>query len=138
MQEGVPKELYRNPASRFVADFVGSASFLDVAPVPGRGYELADGRVLAIETDGVSRTGRLQLMLRPEQVAIWPPGHPLPAGSEALPGKVREAHYLGAFTEYVVDVAGGTVKVHAMDDLAPGSEALLVFPRSAGRIIPVD
>ncbi|HRD76028.1 MAG TPA: ABC transporter ATP-binding protein [Hyphomicrobiaceae bacterium] len=136
MQEGPPKELYRNPANRFVADFVGTASFLDVTVVPGRGYALKGGQVLAFDTDG-SPNGPVQLMLRPEQIALWPPGHPTPAASEAIAGKVREAHFLGAFTEYVVDVAGGTVKVHAMEDVAPGAETLLVFARAAGRIIPV-
>ena len=138
MQAGAPKELYRAPANRFVADFVGTASFLDVTPVAGRGYALSNGTVLALDADGAGRSGPMQLMLRPEQVTLWPPGHPPPAGSEALPGKVREAHYLGAFTEYIVDVAGGAVKVHAMEDVAPGSETLLVFPSSAGKIIPVE
>ena len=34
-QEGTPKDLYRRPANRFVADFVGRASFIDVARANG-------------------------------------------------------------------------------------------------------
>ncbi len=142
MQEGPPKDLYRLPANRFVADFVGTASFLDVKPAGAPGlWELGGGQKIEATSpgslDGTGPGGSMcQLMLRPEIIGIWPAGSAIEAGLQAVAGKIREAHYLGAFTEYLVETAGGSVKVHANADHEPGTDVALVFRSTDARVIP--
>ena len=70
VQAGAPKELYRYPANRFVADFVGRASFIDVRKAPdGRGWLTPSGVAIALE-GGENGDGRYQAMLRPEAVEL--------------------------------------------------------------------
>lgn len=64
-QIGSPEETYRTPATRFVADFVGQATFL---PAEVRGGQL-QCPLGTFDSYGVT-DGPAQLMLRPEDVAI--------------------------------------------------------------------
>jgi ABC-type Fe3+/spermidine/putrescine transport system ATPase subunit len=137
MQVGEPRDLYRRPANRFVADFVGTASFVDVVPTEGdAAWRLPDGTIIQGVGGTAGATGRHQLMLRPENVRLLAPGSSAPAGTIGLAGTVRETHYLGAFTEYLVDVAGAMVRVHADGDVTAGSPVVLVFAGADARIVP--
>ena len=56
-------------------------------------------------------------MLRPEAVRLATPststsGHDV----QRLAGQVREVSYLGAYSEYLVEAGGATVRVHSGDD----------------------
>ena len=117
-QQGAPEVLYRGPANRFVAGFIGSSNF-----VPGRLAEAADGRgLVVVKVAGhVRLVGRLTagdrsaagdevtLALRPENVRLAPAGTS-PGGGEAgwasLAGRVRSDTYLGDQREYRVEVPG--------------------------------
>ncbi len=76
-QVGAPQELYHNPATRFVAGFIGSPAmnFLTVRMIDDGGLkaELADGTRLAIPPQRVDRYGphkgkTMTLGLRPEHL----------------------------------------------------------------------
>jgi ABC-type Fe3+/spermidine/putrescine transport system ATPase subunit len=93
-QIGSPHDLYTRPATRFVADFIGSANFL-----PGRydgeqvdlfGYRWAHEQEIA--------AGAVTVMVRPEAVEFAPADEP---GIEAT---VVSTAYLGAATEYIFQV----------------------------------
>ena len=68
-QIGTPLEIYRRPASPFVADFVGSMNFL-------QGKVLGEGRVrlgpteLACATDGFAAGDEVGVCVRPEDVMV--------------------------------------------------------------------
>jgi len=95
-QQGTPHELYARPASRFVADFIGSANFLpgefDGVNIDLLGYQLPHRQ------DGVS--GPVTVMIRPEAIDFALEGE---AGLEAT---FRSSAYLGPTTEFVFEVAG--------------------------------
>jgi len=88
VQVGTPEEIYRNPNSRFVADFVGSSNVLSPDFVAALGGE------------------RRWASLRPEAI------HLVRGGEGKLSGKVVSRSYLGATTRLGVDL-GGTV-LHAV------------------------
>jgi iron(III) transport system ATP-binding protein len=95
-QIGSPHDLYTRPASRFVADFIGSANFL-----PGR----YDGREIELFGYRIPHrqdiaAGAVTVMVRPEAVEFAPEGE---AGLEAT---LRTSAYLGAVTEFSFDVDG--------------------------------
>ncbi len=139
MQVGAPRDLYRRPANRFVADFVGTASFIDVAPAEGdAAWRLPDGTTIRGVTGTATPSGRHQLMLRPESVRLQAGGSDTPPGMIGLAGKVRDVQYLGAFTEYLVDVAGAVVRVHADGDVPPGSAGTLAFASADARIVHLE
>ena len=67
MQLDTPRAIYERPANRFVAEFIGESTFLDV--------NLASGRCscegVALRVDSVPfADGRCLLMLRPEQLVV--------------------------------------------------------------------
>ena len=79
-QVGTPSEIYRRPATAFVAGFVGHASLIE-------------------------RAGR-RLVLRPESVTIGPPG-PFPEGLHAESGRLLDVVFVGMFTRYLVRLTDG-------------------------------
>ena len=80
-QLDTPREVYDNPATAFVAGFVGTSSL-------------------------VARDGKLWV-LRPEKVRIVAAGTPLPDGLHVEVGRIEDAVFLGATTKYVVRLEDG-------------------------------
>jgi ABC-type Fe3+/spermidine/putrescine transport system ATPase subunit len=136
-QAGTPKELYRRPANRFVADFVGRASFLDVARVDGAGWATPGGVALRLDEAGVPSAARYQAMLRPESIEICGGGASAGAddGVNVLHGHVAESHYLGAYTEYHVEASGSRIQVHSRDDFDVGAEVTIRFAPEFCRLV---
>ncbi len=88
-QVGAPAELYRSPANRFVASFIGQGNFLDASLAPG-GFALASGLFLASER---AAAGAGTVMIRPEAVEIAP--EPL-SGPNTFHATIEAAAFLGA------------------------------------------
>ena len=147
-QLGSATEVYTRPATRFVADFIGEASFLP-ARVMGR-----DGPTLWVEVgpvrvrlpDGDAAPGPATLVVRPEAIEIRSTrsldGHPGAPPADALPGRVERAAYLGEAGEYVVATAVGPVTVTdalmVEGLLAPGTEVWLrLLPRGLA-LLPAE
>jgi iron(III) transport system ATP-binding protein len=95
-QIGSPHDLYTRPASRFVADFIGSANFLagryDGQQIDLLGYRVPHRQEIA--------HGPVTVMVRPEAVEFAAAEEP---GFEAT---YLSSAYLGAVTEFMFDVAG--------------------------------
>ena len=138
MQAGPPKELYRFPANRFVADFIGVASFFDVTPGESAGqWRMPDGTPVRI--DGPAPSGsRVEAVLRPEFVTLAPSGAPVddPAVTR-LAGRIVERHYLGPVTEYLVEAAGARLKVHSAVDFTADAVDVRFGPNDA-RLIAAE
>jgi iron(III) transport system ATP-binding protein len=106
-QQGAPHELYRQPASRFLADFIGDANLVDGEVVDGgRSFLAADVR-LAIEG---AAPGPATLALRPHRLRL------VAAGAGRLPGTCRRVDYLGSHLEVLVDTPWGTLLLFTDDD----------------------
>lgn len=97
-QVGTGEELYANPATHFVADFIGDSAFLpaELAEVSGprAALRFADGTtVAAVPLHGQGRTGQpAELMLRPERIELV--AEPGPTGA-SLPVTVEDMTFLG-------------------------------------------
>jgi spermidine/putrescine ABC transporter ATP-binding subunit len=91
-QIGTPEEIYRRPASRFVADFIGESNFADVEFVDGAVVTVRDR--IPLPAPRQARSGAGTLMVRPECVRLTP-------ASEAdrnLVGTVIKISFLGSVT----------------------------------------
>ena len=85
-QTGTPTEVYREPASLFVADFVGSMNKLDVTVLSDRSVAFGD-LALACRTHGLPQGSRAVLTLRPEDVVPVESAHadaPIAEGAGVL------------------------------------------------------
>jgi iron(III) transport system ATP-binding protein len=110
-QEGAPRELYRQPASRFLADFIGDANLVDGMLVDGGARFESAGVSVAMAGHG-ARDGAATLALRPHRLAL------VAAGAGRIDGTVQRIDYLGSHLEALVDTAWGTLLLFADDDLA--------------------
>ncbi len=74
-QVGSALDVYREPASRFVADFVGQANWL-AATVSGPGrVSLGSGDIMVAALPPLASAAKVELFLRPEDVTLhahWP------------------------------------------------------------------
>jgi iron(III) transport system ATP-binding protein len=68
IQAGNPEDLYVRPVDSFVAGFLGEAIILDADVTQG----VAHCALGVIRVDSADATGRVRIMLRPEQIAIRP------------------------------------------------------------------
>jgi ABC-type Fe3+/spermidine/putrescine transport system ATPase subunit len=129
VQIGTAEELYRRPATAFVASFLGRANILDGTVrdcEPGRIILDVKGCALPFACDRPYPAGTaLCAIVRPEDISIGKDG--------PLPGEVVSRMYLGEKTEYVVFVAGLTfqiVRYGASDEVgfSPGERVGVTLP----------
>jgi spermidine/putrescine ABC transporter ATP-binding subunit len=96
-QVGSPEEIYRRPATRFVADFIGESNFVEVSRAQDGSVVAGDGsRVACPPPEGDWQ--RATLMVRPESVRVIA-GNGHPAG---LVGTVVGSSFLGSFSRVAV------------------------------------
>ena len=96
-QIGSPRDIYFAPASRFVADFVGTMNSLQGTSRDGA-LEVAGGR---LPWRG-ERVGEVEVLFRPESVTL------VESGEESLTGRVLSSFFLGDRTRLVVEGVGRT------------------------------
>jgi putrescine transport system ATP-binding protein len=104
-----PVEIYEQPRSRFVADFLGEVNLIEgalAAIEAGRAaIDSAAGRLVASDP-GEARTGaKVWLAVRPEKVGVSPDRPP--AAENALRGQVAGIGYLGDVSVYHVRLDEG-------------------------------
>ncbi len=127
LQVGSPSEIYLRPATRFVADFVGLANFIE-GEVLDPHHVRVNAAVVAVDRP-IAQHGRVTLLVRPEMIRLVPPGSA--RVENLLRGRVATMAFLGSLARYWVE-ADGTEWV--VDVPAPGHEVLrgevaLLLPR---------
>lgn len=136
MQVGTPEEIYKSPASRFVAEFVTQANFLPTQR-KGQLWETEVG-CFALPPDpgfALTQLNAGELMIRQEDLILEPD-----ANGTVM---IRNRHFLGREYDYCLLTASGR-ELHARTsiatDLAVGTRvelsvaehSLRVFPTSSG------
>ncbi|SHN13732.1 ABC transporter ATP-binding protein [Roseibium suaedae] len=81
-----PEDIYARPQTRFVAEFVGDANFLEGRVAEGR-FHLEDGRSLQLAEPG--EAGPATLFIRPERLRL------VEAGQGQLDATVSDIRYVG-------------------------------------------
>jgi spermidine/putrescine transport system ATP-binding protein len=118
LQEGTPREVYDQPTSRFVANFVGDTNFMDgtVRRSDGRVVlELAGGVTVDAPPDAAD--GPATLMVRPEFLKVQAIDSADPA--RGIPGTVVNVAFLGNHTRITIATPAGevvAVKPHGIRD----------------------
>ncbi|MEE1740680.1 ABC transporter ATP-binding protein [Streptomyces sp. BE147] len=138
-QLGAPADLYENPRTTFVANFLGTSNLIEgeilstgedlVVSAGGGKLRLPGGRCSAPAESG----GRILLGVRPEKISL---AHADDAGSIAdgrnrVTGRIVDSSFIGVSTQYVVRSATGQAlqvyeqNVERRAGLAPGAEVVL-------------
>jgi putative spermidine/putrescine transport system ATP-binding protein len=137
-QAGPPEELYGQPATPFVASFVGAANRLPVTVTDRAAGSVAWGPfVLRMADLGKGATlDRILVVVRPERIAVLR----LADGDTSAPavgqvdGVVEQRLFLGAASRLRVRTAAGDVVADAPTDQVPperGDRVRLAFPPEA-------
>ena len=93
-QVGTPQEIYRQPATPFVADFVGSMNFLPGRLATPDRLTVASLSFACLPQDGLVTGKDVRVCIRPEDVKV----RDLPADAvNRLPMEVAELDFVGAF-----------------------------------------
>ncbi|WP_022900221.1 ABC transporter ATP-binding protein [Humibacter albus] len=134
---GTPDRVYDRPATRFVAEFLGTCNV--IAPESGAdGLRLPDGTPLAVESAQVRLPAGARVGIRPEKFVVTRADiSTTPTGTvNSVRGRVVTATYLGASTEYEVTAPwGGVLKAFAQNladssRARPGEEVVLTWDAS--------
>lgn len=123
-QMGAPAELYENPRSTFVANFLGQSNLIE-----GRILDRA-GDLVTVDMHGVNVSVPAQrahadgdlgwIGIRPEKVLIGAEGAALDAPGNTVPGGVvTDSSFFGVSTQYLVRM--------------PWGQELQVFEQNTGR-----
>ncbi len=105
-QVATPQDLYRRPASAFIANFIGETNFVSGTikerSATGVLVETPCGLIRSSLSPEWAREGQdVLLSLRPEALSIGE------GGDNTLSAVLRESTYLGEIANHVAEVAGG-------------------------------
>ncbi|MEI7760217.1 MAG: ABC transporter ATP-binding protein [Thermoleophilia bacterium] len=139
-QVGVPREMYEEPATLFVADFLGVSNLIPaVASAENGGCALRIGdRTLRASAGATDVRGDVKAMIRPERIVVEPQGT---VGDNRLPGMVERAVYVGSAHElHVRLVGGGLLRALISNDGSAfayenGTPVMLYLPAEAVRVL---
>ncbi len=141
LQIGSAQEIYEQPQSRFVADFIGETNYLD-----GKVLRLDDvfaeialeegGKVWVTAGQDVQEGESVHVAVRPEKINFKLNCTDCP---DAPRGQIKELVYLGSDTIYIVKFPQGTevkvrnqnVNTFAKAIIAPGTEVSLLWPKES-------
>jgi spermidine/putrescine transport system ATP-binding protein len=141
-QIATPAEMYEEPQTVFVADFLGVSNLMRVTV---EGLDAASCRarlgefVLRAGGGEVSVRGETRVVIRPERVRIESYES---AGENRIPGMVERVVYLGSSEQLVVRLAtGDVVQALVVNDgsphgLAQGTAVQVHLPAEALRVLP--
>jgi ABC-type Fe3+/spermidine/putrescine transport system ATPase subunit len=109
MQLGTPEEVYQEPLTEFVADFLGVANLLDVDCLSDTGFtrQVRFGEfTLEAQAPAGHDSGAGRAVIRPECVELAEPGL---TGANRLPGMIDRRVFLGSTTQVMVRLPEGAV-----------------------------
>lgn len=111
-QLGSPSDLYENPNTTFVANFLGTSNLIEAEVDSKSGDEiilkagggklvLPEARCSAPTTTG----GKVLVGVRPEKITLThaDDAGEIPAGRNRITGKIADSSFIGVSTQYVID-----------------------------------
>ncbi|MDK0522588.1 ABC transporter ATP-binding protein [Streptomyces sp. ML-6] len=138
-QLGAPADLYENPRTTFVANFLGTSNLIE-SEVVSTGTDIvvsAGGGKLRLPTDRctgrATEGGKLLLGVRPEKISLAPADDTdaIAEGRNRVTGRIVDSSFIGVSTQYVVESpAGKELQVYEQNidrraGLTPGTEVVL-------------
>jgi putrescine transport system ATP-binding protein len=129
-QVGTPADIYESPATRFVADFIGSVNMFE-GRVSDEGADFVridcselGCPVRAERAVSAARGATVWTAIRPEKINIsrQPPAAGAPGADNAVRGTVREIAYMGDMSIYLVQIDSGRMLRVTLPNISRGGE----------------
>lgn len=111
-QLGAPAELYENPKTTFVANFLGTSNLIEAEVLEAGAADVtvkSAGAVLRLPAQRCSTTpragGKLLVGVRPEKISLVHADDEdtVAAGRNKIAGKIADSSFIGVSTQYVID-----------------------------------
>jgi spermidine/putrescine transport system ATP-binding protein len=141
-QVGPPKEIYEEPATAYVADFLGVSNLMDATATGqtagGCGVSIGEFSFVAGQGDEDTR-GAAKVTIRPERVDLEPQGM---SGENRLPAMVERVVYVGSVLQVIVNLAPGErIQAWVQNEggslpFESGAPVTVHFPPEALRVLP--
>ena len=138
-QVGTPSEIYEQPASLFVADFIGKANFIESTVKDQAGGHLVldlfgSSLELPLQRKEYAVDEQIYLVIRPESVGVR-------QQKGSYPGEVKQVVYLGSTVEYEVEIHGQVISVVVYDPqegdiFEEGSRVFVELPQHSFHVLP--
>ncbi|WP_394127862.1 ABC transporter ATP-binding protein [Vibrio hepatarius] len=113
-QYGTASELYYQPSSKFVADFLGGGSYLSAIRSSESEFETELGLVEATAQQQIQIGDQCELLLRPQHVQI--------SAAEESTVTVLEQQFMGDHCRYVIDASGSRLLASSAEPLTIGQQ----------------
>jgi spermidine/putrescine transport system ATP-binding protein len=139
-QLGTPRDVYEEPATAFVADFLGVSNLM-TGTGDGQGAVTVDGVRLETRSGDARAAGEVRVTIRPERIELEAGGQ---AGPNRLRCRVRELVFLGSTTQvFVLTETGASLQaLLANTGQAPpyarGDEVTAHLPADALRALAAE
>jgi spermidine/putrescine transport system ATP-binding protein len=107
-QVGAPQDVYEDPETLFVADFLGVSNLMDATAkgASDGGCRVAvEGFELDARGGDANVTGPAKIVIRPERIELE--AHGSPVGPNRVPGMVERLVYVGSAVQVIVRAATG-------------------------------
>jgi ABC-type Fe3+/spermidine/putrescine transport system ATPase subunit len=130
IEVGTPQEVYRSPRSHVTAEFLGTANLLPASISEARGGRyIADtplGRLEIASGELLAPGEKLTVLFRPEDIRIGR------SEINCVSGTIQQVAYLGAITDYLLQVNGVMLRIHAQGDTIghAGATMSVILPLS--------
>ena len=116
-QVAAPRELYEQPATPFVAGFIGVSNVIRLRPDRREDglvvMDAGEGQRVAAAARAGGAAGDLLVTVRPEKVKFEEVGEP----ASRLSATVTDVVYVGSMTAYIVELPiGGQLTIHRLND----------------------
>jgi iron(III) transport system ATP-binding protein len=142
IQLGKPRDIYENPQSKFVAQFIGTSNFIEgtVASRDGDTHvvETRDGRLTLESPAHMPQGSEVVVSIRPEAVMLTTE-RPLNAPN-VWEGNVTTRAFLGDAVDHVVAVGKHEIRARCLPHVshAPGTAVYLDMDPTKLALVPVD
>jgi spermidine/putrescine transport system ATP-binding protein len=139
-QLGSPADLYENPNTTFVANFLGTSNLIEAEVDSRSGGEIVlkagGGKLVLPEARYAGPTttgGKVLVGVRPEKISLTHADEAgeIPDGRNRITGTIADSSFIGVSTQYVIDSpVCPEFEVYAQnidrdDRLVPGAEVVL-------------
>ncbi|MEC4020146.1 ABC transporter ATP-binding protein [Streptomyces sp. H27-D2] len=139
-QLGAPADLYENPVSTFVANFLGTSNLIEAEVVGSSGDDLqlksGDFKITmpAARCSAPAGTGDKVLAgVRPEKISLVAAADEgtIPAGRNRITGRIKDASFIGVSTQFVIgspvcpELAVYQQNIERDGRLVPGADVVL-------------
>lgn len=144
-QVGPPGDVYNEPETRFVADFIGTANIFDgEVSATGDGFATVDCGDVQVESTAPGGTAvgdDVSVVARPErlQFASAAPTGDVEAAENVFEGEITFRRHLGSSVEYRIETPNGrelvVVRQSGLDEHEPGEEVTVSVDADDCRLV---